>query len=116
MLYKVCPADSSHKTFHTAATIREIWVVDERGNYVNNQDGDGTVISHPSMNSEWTCATCGSVALTVDSEQAALQQQQLQLTGDLHAELVSFMTDMSSGKFVHGQMDKAKELLQRLKG
>ena len=57
----VCPNNPEHKRFITVAHVAEDWIVDEKGNFLDNL-GCSEVVAHPLSDNIWTCADCGAEA------------------------------------------------------
>jgi hypothetical protein len=55
---KVCPKDSSHRTFRTAAVEHHDWLVDGNGDFLE----DLGVYESKLIESAFTCEICGSDA------------------------------------------------------
>lgn len=67
-----CPKNKKHKTFSVMAHVTEEWEVDVNGDFVNRvENGDGEVTHRPSLESNdfcFTCMTCGTTAVIVDTK------------------------------------------------
>ena len=57
-----CPFDPSHDKFVTTAHECHDWLVDCDGNFIEDR-GCEQVTHEPDPDNEWTCATCGEVAV-----------------------------------------------------
>jgi len=53
-----CSKNPNHKRFITVAHVTEYWVVDERGNFVEQTGNTGEATHGPNPDNIWTCATC----------------------------------------------------------
>ncbi len=61
-----CPNNPRHRRFMTTAHITEVWIVDERGEYIEALEGDKEVTHGPDPGNNWTCYECNEQATIVD--------------------------------------------------
>lgn len=66
-LKATCPDNPEHKTFISSATVRQVWVVDETGDFIEEVDASFSVTKYPSTDDVWTCQTCGAEAMVTAS-------------------------------------------------
>jgi hypothetical protein len=57
-----CPKDASHKRFRTVATVQEMWIVDDHGDFIEVVQGSEQVVFAPTAGNLWVCAECGAPA------------------------------------------------------
>tara|TARA_R110001583_G_scaffold88352_6_gene229274 strand:- start:341 stop:550 length:210 start_codon:yes stop_codon:yes gene_type:complete len=61
----VCPKDNTHDRFIATAHVTEDWVVDGGGNYIEHAiETDCQVLHAPDEEDIWTCAICGTEAIS----------------------------------------------------
>lgn len=56
-----CPKNPAHKRFVTAAAEMHDWLVDERGEFIEDK-GCTEVLHKPESSNIWECADCGAQA------------------------------------------------------
>jgi succinate dehydrogenase/fumarate reductase-like Fe-S protein len=63
-----CPKNKKHKKFITTAHVMQEWVVDEKGNFLEVEDGGHNleVTQDPDPANIWHCAICGEQATVED--------------------------------------------------
>ena len=57
-----CLNSDEHKEFVTVAHVAEDWLVDEKGNFIENYGCTGDVVALPHSENIWTCVKCGAEA------------------------------------------------------
>ena len=59
-----CPNDTSHKQFSTVVHVTAYWIVDEHGNWIDNDGSEsGELVHGPDRDNLWICVTCGAEAI-----------------------------------------------------
>ena len=61
-----CPTSPDHKRFYTTAHVSQTWVVDEKGNFLEETDDPGDTVASPHKDNTWQCAECGEDAKVED--------------------------------------------------
>lgn len=59
----ICPNNIEHKQFVTTAHVCQDWVVDENGNFLEEENGCVEVTHGPDVDNIWTCKICGAEAV-----------------------------------------------------
>jgi len=68
-----CPDyPEKHKRFKTTAVVREVWVVDKDGAYLDTAGVD-EIIERPNMRHEWVCYECGAKAVLLQYIESATE-------------------------------------------
>jgi len=57
-----CPKDPTHKKFITSAHVVEEWLVDSKGDFLENRS-HGETVHGPDTGNTWACDTCGAEAV-----------------------------------------------------
>ena len=58
----VCPRSPSHTRFSSTAVVSEVWVVDQKGHWVETLPGESQVMHEPTTENPWICLDCGETA------------------------------------------------------
>lgn len=59
----ICPNNIEHKQFVTTAHVCQDWVVDENGNFLEEENSCVEVTHGPDADNIWTCKICGAEAV-----------------------------------------------------
>jgi hypothetical protein len=63
----VCPNDYTHSRFLTDVSVKQGWVVDSHGNYMETRAQCLEIYKDVSRDEVWTCAICGAKAIVYGS-------------------------------------------------
>jgi inorganic pyrophosphatase len=63
----VCPKNYAHDRFFTSVSVRQAWIVDSHGNYLETREQCVDVYKDVSSDEIWTCGICGAEAIVYDS-------------------------------------------------
>lgn len=62
----VCPNNREHDRFITTAQVKQDWIVDENGNFIETSDNCSDILEHPTKYNIWICEECGVEANVED--------------------------------------------------
>lgn len=57
-----CKNNPNHKKFVTVAHVAQDWIVDENGEYLDQDGNDLETVAKPDPGNTWTCYECGEEA------------------------------------------------------
>lgn len=62
----ICPNNPNHITFYGHATVTQDWLLDQRGEFLDESESCLDVVRYPQVGDDFACAECREIAESSD--------------------------------------------------